>query len=193
MFDVKAFIADLHEYIARALSPLSNRMDELERLVAERPKGEPGVAGVGLAGAVIDRHGALVVTLSNGEAVNLGPVVGRDGFDLSDFSARYDGERGLTLTFESGDIKRECALHLPVVIHRGFWREETKARAGDAWTSGGSLWIARADTNTKPCFENREHWTLAARGGRDGQPGAPGRDYAPPPAVKLKNGKAANA
>ena len=42
-------------------------------------KGEPGKDGVGLAGALIDRDGNLVVTLANGEAKNLGQVVGKDG------------------------------------------------------------------------------------------------------------------
>ena len=42
-------------------------------------KGEKGDTGVGVAGAVIDREGNLVLTLSDGKAVNLGAVVGKDG------------------------------------------------------------------------------------------------------------------
>ena len=125
---------------------------------------------MGLAGALINRDGELVLTLSDGSTHKLGQVVGRDGFSLTDFSAVYDGERGLTLSFQSGDVKRDAVLHLPTVIHRGFWRDGTRARAGDAWTCDGSLWIARTDTATKPCYEQREHWTLACRKGRDAEP-----------------------
>jgi len=193
MFDVKAFVSDLQDYIAGALSPLSRRIEALELALAARPeRGPPGEPGVGVAGAIINRHGHLVVTLSNGTAQDLGPVVGRDGFELENFSATYDGERGLTLTFQRGEVRREFVLHLPVVIHRGYWREETQAKAGDSWTHGGSVWIAKRDTQAKPCFEKPDDWTLAVKAGRDGVQGPAGKDYAPPKSVKLKKGSAAH-
>ena len=40
--------------------------------------GRPGLDGVGLAGAMIDRDGNLVITLTNGEMKTLGVVVGKD-------------------------------------------------------------------------------------------------------------------
>jgi hypothetical protein len=43
--------------------------------------GADGKDGVGLAGALIDRDGSLVVTLTNGEVKSLGSVVGKDGAD----------------------------------------------------------------------------------------------------------------
>ena len=144
---------------------------------------------MGVAGAMINRDGDLVLTLSDGTAHKLGPVVGRDGFSLTDFAAVYDGERGLTLTFESGDIKRECALHLPTVIHRGFWRDGTHARAGDAWTCDGSLWIAKTETGKKPCYENREEWTLACRKGRDAAEPATVKEAPGPKTLHLKKGR----
>lgn len=63
--------------------------------------------GVGVAGATIDRDGNLVLTLTNGEAKNLGRVVGTDGKDgsngkdgagLAGASINRDGELVLTLT-----------------------------------------------------------------------------------------------
>jgi hypothetical protein len=151
------------------------------------PAGVPGVKGdpgFGLAGAFIDQTGQLCLTLSNGELRSVGLVVGADGFDLSDFSATYDGERGVTLKFESGKMKREFTFHLPVVIHRGFWQAGRKAKAGDAWTADGSLWIAKYDTDLKPCYANRNAWTMAARRGRDAN--TPAReDDAPAAPVKL--------
>ncbi|WP_368517476.1 hypothetical protein [Rhizobium sp.] len=55
--------------------------DAVARAVASIPvpkDGQHGRDGVGLAGAVIDRDGNLVVTLTNGEMKNLGAVVGKD-------------------------------------------------------------------------------------------------------------------
>jgi len=146
---------------------------------AQGERGEPGVAGTqgerglpgfGLAGAFINKSGHLILTLSNGEAKDVGPVVGENGMDglgVDNFSAEYDGERGMVLKFQGGGIVREIPLHFPIPIHRGFWRDGTKSKAGDMWTADGSLWIARCDTDRKPSYDNREHWTMAARKGRD--------------------------
>lgn len=152
--------------------------------------GEKGERGVGLAGAVIDRDGALVVTLSNGETKALGVIVGndgapgRDGFGFDDLSASYDGERGMTLTFTKGERVKEFHLHLPVVIDRGYWREGTQAKAGDAMTHDGTLWIAVRDTQAKPARES-EDWRIGARKGRDGLQGPPGKDFKPAEPVRL--------
>jgi hypothetical protein len=152
--------------------------------------GEKGEVGFGLASAMIDRTGHLVLTLSNGEAKDVGIVVGddgqdgTDGFDLEDFSAEYDGERGLLLRFDDGHRQREFDLHLPVMIHRGFWSEGRQAEAGDAWTYAGSLWIAKRQTSVTPAYDRREDWQLAARKGKDGEPGPPGPPEKPK-SVKL--------
>jgi len=179
MLNVEAFVADLHDYLRQAIAPLTKRIADLEGELGKQngepgPKGDQGEPGFGVAGAMIDRAGHLVLTLSNGEAKDVGPVVGADGFGLEDFSAVYDGERGLTLTFQRGNVRRDCTLHLPVVIHRGFWSEGRQAKAGDAWHHAGSLWIAKRDTTVTPAYDKRDDWQLAARKGRDGEPGPPG-------------------
>jgi hypothetical protein len=152
------------------------------------PKGEQGERGFGVAGAFINQCGHLVLTLGNGEAKDVGPVVGadgRDGFSLEDFSADYDGERGLVLRFADENLKAEHSLHLPITIHRGFWAAGTKAKQGDAWTCDGSLWIAKRDNDTKPSYQNKDDWIMAARKGRDGEQGPPGRDHVTPQPVAL--------
>lgn len=58
------------------LAPLV--VSEVEKAVSKIPVPKDGV---GVAGALIDRSGELVVTLSDGSAKALGPVVGRDGRD----------------------------------------------------------------------------------------------------------------
>jgi hypothetical protein len=140
--------------------------------------GEPGKDGVGLAGAIIDRAGELVVTLTNGETRNLGPVVGKDGepgkpgadgFGFDDLEASYDGEKTVTLTFTKGERVKEFAFTLPVVIDRGIYAEGKEYKAGDGATWAGSFWIAQKDTSSKP--GDGGDWRLAVKKGRDGRDG----------------------
>lgn len=153
-------------------------------------QGETGADGVGLAGAVINRAGELVVTKTNGEAITLGTVVGKDGdkgadgkngADFTNVEIDYDGERSLIIRGAGGEIVK----HLPIPIDRGYWREGMKSEKGDVVTQEGSAWIAIKDTSAKPCRENAEDWRMLARKGRDGGPGPAGKDFKPPEPVKL--------
>lgn len=156
-------------------------------------KGEPGADGVGLAGAMIDRDGNLIVTKTNGEAIALGCVVGKDGtagkdgadgFGFDDMDVEYDGERTFTIKLQRGSVVKTKSFHVPTVIDRGYWREGTKAEAGDAMTHDGTLWIATKATSAKPCRES-DDWRIGARRGRDGLQGPPGKAYEPPQPIKL--------
>lgn len=153
-------------------------------------KGADGADGVGLAGAVINRDNELVITKTNGEAVTLGVVIGRDGkdgekgqngADFTNVEFDYDGERGLVIRGAAGEIVKR----LPIPIDRGYWREGMKAEKSDVLTHDGSVWIALKDTSSKPCRENSEDWRLMVRKGRDGLQGNPGKDYKPAEPVKL--------
>lgn len=55
---------------------------EVDRVAATLPKAKDGVDGVSVVGTLIDRAGHLVLTLSNGHAVDVGQVVGADGHDV---------------------------------------------------------------------------------------------------------------
>lgn len=162
----------------------------------ESIKGEPGADGVGLASAMIDRGGQLVVTKTNGESITLGAVVGKDGdpgkdgadgLGFDDADVIYDGERGFTIKWQQGERVKEKTFHVPTVIDRGYWREGTQAKTGDAMTHDGTLWIALRDTKAKPMRES-EDWRIGARKGRDGIQGPAGKAYQPPEPVKLGNG-----
>lgn len=140
--------------------------------------GRDGKDGVGLAGAIIDRAGELIVTMTNGETRNLGPVVGRngepgkdgaDGFGFDDLEATYDGEKTVTLKFTKGERVKEFSFTMPVVIDRGIFCEGNTYAAGDGVTWGGSFWIAQKDTATKP--GEGGDWRLAVKKGRDGRDG----------------------
>lgn len=153
-----------------------------KHLAANPP--QAGADGVGLAGAMIDRAGELVITTTKGEAVKLGKVVGEDGQDGISFetaAGEYDAERGFVIRLGAGDRRTE--LVLPYMVHRGFWREGLGTKAGQSITHDGALWIAKRDNASKPCLENEQDWALAARKGRDGKDGKSVRVPAEP--VKL--------
>lgn len=151
---------------------------EVEKRVKELPvpkDGEPGKDGVGLAGAIIDRAGELVVTLTNGETRNLGPVVGkdgdpgkdgRDGFGFEDIDL-LDTDEGVILRFmRSGDVKD---FRLPIIVDRGVYKEGQTYRPGDGVTWGGSYWICQEETTDKP--DSGKGFRLAVKKGRDGRDG----------------------
>jgi hypothetical protein len=144
--------------------------EAVDAAVAALPAPEKGV---GLAGAFIDRSGELVVTLSNGEAVKLGPVVGKDGepgadaVGFDDLDVAYDGEKTVTLKFTRGEIVKEFPIVMPVVIDRGVFKDGTEYKAGDAVTWAGSVWIAQKDTGAKP--DAGDEWRLSVKRGRDGK------------------------
>lgn len=147
-------------------------------------KGADGKDGLGLAGAMIDRDGNLQITMTNGEVKNLGLVVGKDG------SNGTDGKDGLSLDSfdmeylaESHEIsiKAVCQGRMKEIRYSaggirpaGYWREGTKAKAGEAWVHDGSLWVAMKDCASKPAT-NDDGWIIAARKGRDGERGASGK------------------
>jgi hypothetical protein len=150
-------------------------------------KGDPGADGVGIAGAMIDRDGCLIVTTTRGAPINLGAVVGKngepgkDGADFSDASIEYDGLRTLTIRGRGGEITKR----MPIPMDAGYWREGMACEKADIVTHAGNAWIALADTKLKPCLEHKDAWRLFARKGRDGTDGTNGRNLGPAPPVKL--------
>lgn len=153
-----------------------------KHLAANPP--QAGADGVGLAGAMIDRAGELVITTTKGEAVRLGRVVGEDGKDGQDgisfetAAGEYDAARGFVITLGAGERRTE--LVLPYMVHRGFHRDGLGMKAGQSVTHDGALWIAKRDNASRPCLENTDDWILAARKGRDGKDGKSVRIQAVP-------------
>lgn len=156
-------------------------------------KGMDGADGVGLAGAVIDRTGALVITTTKGEAIPLGVVVGRDGapgkdgrdgLDLRHFKAEQVDERNVTLTLSDGERTERAHLTFPVVIDRGVYSEAGRPggglyEKGDGVTYGGSYWIAQVDGPEGAPGLSKD-WRLAVKKGRDGKDGRNGIDKTAP-------------
>jgi hypothetical protein len=159
---------------------------EVEKRVSGLPlakdgkDGIDGKDGVGLAGALIDRDGALVVTLTNGATKNLGPVVGkdgddgkpgRDGFNLENFDAKVmDDGRTVLLSFIGKDLDYSVELGFPVMIYRGVFTEGSYSK-GDTVTWGGCLWHCDAEKTERKPGDGSKDWTLCAKKGRDGKDG----------------------
>ena len=160
---------------------------EVERAVAALPAPKDGL---GVAGAMIDRDGALQITLTNGEVKSLGLVVGKDGEDgkdglsLDGFELEYLPEsHEIAIKATAAGRVKELRYSAGGIRPAGYWREGTKAVAGEAWVHDGSLWIATKGNASKPA--TGDDWIIAARKGRDGERGAKGIDGSPPPPIKL--------
>lgn len=174
-------------------------VNEVDKRMQEVPlprDGLDGRDGIGVAGALIDRDGNLVLTLSDGGVQQLGVVTGRDGSDgkdgapgeaglgFDDLDITHDGGRTFTFRMVRGEQVKEFAFTVPVVIDRGVFKEGATYQAGDGVTWGGSYWIAQADTGDRP--GTSDAFRLTVKKGRDGKDG---RDLGPPPPsppVKLK-------
>ncbi|APZ53133.1 hypothetical protein [Salipiger abyssi] len=165
------------EHLASIPAPKDGRdgIDGKDGAPGERgEKGEPGADGVGMAGALIDRNGELHLTMTDGKALALGAVVGKDGapgrdgadglgFEDLEFIA---DEQGRPLAkFQRGDVVK--TFRLPCIIDRGPYKAAGSYQKGDAVSFGGSLWIAQGDTAERP--ESGAGWRLAVKKGRDGR------------------------
>ncbi|MCG7508876.1 hypothetical protein [Mesorhizobium retamae] len=142
--------------------------------VRELPTAKDGRDGVGVAGAVIDRTGNLILTLSDGTTRDLGPVVGkdgvagRDGLGFEDMSEELaDDGRTIIRRYSRGDQVKEFRHQVSVVLDRGVYKEGHDYEPGDGVTWGGSFWIAQQRTTEKP--DGGEGWRLAVKRGRDGK------------------------
>jgi len=161
---------------------------------ADGAAGEDGRDGIGLTGAIIDRSGRLVLTLSDGSLRELGEIVGRDGKDadmevLADIIVRevqkmptprdgvdglgfdemdvlHDGERTVTFRLSRGDMVKDFPMVIPAIIDRGVWEKRRYAK-GDGVTWDGSFFIAQVETEGQPLVS--KDWRQAVKAGRPGR------------------------
>lgn len=164
----------------RPVDGRSLSLDEVRPLIVEEvARIPPARDGIGVAGALIDRDGILVLTLTNGEPHKLGLVIGKDGAAGKDGKDGADGlgfddlaveelESAFVVRFSRGDKVKEFTLAKPTLAdwYRGVWREGTYKR-GDWVTWGGSMFLAIAATDSKPATS--EDWRLVVKHGQDGR------------------------
>jgi hypothetical protein len=101
---------------------------------------------------------------------------------LADIDIDDSVERCLSIRLvKSSGVTIEKTLHVPMVIDRGVYREDSEYKKGDGTTWGGSFWIAQKDTKDKP-DAGTGAWRLAIKRGRDGKDG---KDFSPPAPIKV--------
>ena len=204
-FDPAAVMPAIEELIARKVAELpkprdgidgkSVAIEEVEQVVAELVEravqdmpapidGRDGKDGVGAAGAIIDRDGQLIITLTDGSTCALGRVVGhdgtpgpagKDGVDLSLSNLEFEeiGERGFRIKFVNGETVKSFDKVFPVPIDRGPFSEGREYERGDEVTFGGQTFIATRDSPVGKPGEVSD-WRLRSRKGRDGRDGKDG-------------------
>ena len=154
--------------------------------------GRDGKDGVGLSGAVIDRDGSLVVTLTDGSTKALGVVVGekgqpgrdgqsgkdgQDGLGFDDIEVDFDGERTFRINAIRGERRKDLGTFtVPVPIWRGTWEDGKTYQAHDEVTWGGGVWQAVIETKAKPGLADAESraWLLKVKRGATGAAGPMG-------------------
>jgi len=149
--------------------------------------GVDGKDGVGLAGALIDRDGALTVTLTDGTALAIGVVVGakgdpgrdgidgRDGLGFDDLSFEYDDRGRLYAVYARGDVSKRARI--PGLYFQEVYKAGTSYLPGDVIQWGGDMWVARAEGELLTPGTGAvaaQQWRMAVRRGREGKPGAKG-------------------
>lgn len=135
--------------------------------------GEPGKDGLGLANALIDRDGALVLTMTDGTSKSLGRVVGIDGadalpFTLDAFDIEPIDERSIRMKFTHGGEAHCFDLEFPLPIYRGVFAEGADYARGDITTWAGSAWHCDEPKGLKPGGPD-SGWRLMVKAGRPGK------------------------
>lgn len=187
----------------------------IEERVAAEVKALPAPKdGVGLAGAIIDRQGDLIVTFTDGRTKELGRVVGKDvdqaavteaiqaefaklpvpkdgqdGVGFDDMTVEMVDEKTVALIFTKGDVIKETRFPIAVPIHRGFWSGDKEYLPGDSVSYQGHLFFAKEITKVRPdpdAAGDAGPWQLSVKRGRDGKVVDSSAPKPPPPRVKLK-------
>jgi integrin beta 3 len=151
--------------------------------------GAAGRDGVGLAGALLNHKGELVLTLSDGTIRELGLVVGRDGAKGADGADGKDGADGLGFDdlqddledggrvivrrYSRGEQVKEFRHRTALTIYRNVWKDGTAYERGDVVSYGGSTWHANEQTTARPggTAAAARAWTLMVKEGRQGKDG----------------------
>ena len=189
--DPLALGAALAEQIKAAVEPLLSRIAALEAREPQRGEkgergeagrdGEKGADGLSITGAFVQKDGHLILVQSDGATKDMGEIVGRDGADGQNGRDGKDGESLAIIArdydadaheiveryISGGEVK---TLRYPAggIVHKGYWGEGKSARAGDAYTHNGCLWIAQRSTDAEPTPASAD-WCIGARKGRDGK------------------------
>ena len=131
---------------------------------AQGARGEKGERGEGVKDAIIDNAGNLILTFTDGATKSLGRVVGES---FSDFAFEYlPDTHEIALRATCAGVTKSLRYPAGGIRALGYWRDGKSAKAGEAVSLGGCLYIARVDTKAKPSYDHPD-WFLAVQRGRD--------------------------
>ena len=156
-------------------------MSKVEMIIDSKIKSIPvpkdGKDGIGMAGAMIDRDGNLMITTTSGETKNLGLVVGSNGkdgddgvsfesFDIEYLEDTHEVRIKATAAGKSKEIRYDAGGIR--VGKTGYWRDGVSAKACEVYSCDGNAYVAKKNTKSKPT-PTSEDWVLIARKGRDAE------------------------
>ena len=126
--------------------------------------GKDGAAGDSVKDAAIDIEGNLVLTFTDGRMKTLGKVVGKsfENFDIEYIPHTHE----IVMRATCAGVQKTVTYPAGGIRPKGYWREGKHAKAGDAVSLGGHLYIARKDTTEKPSYTATD-WFLAVQRGQD--------------------------
>jgi len=108
-----------------------------------------------------------VFTLTNGSIVKLARVDGRDGEPGKDGAPGQDVPSEFVRAAIKDEVQRQVTAPL-ADAYKGVWKPSAY-KHGDVVTWGGSIWLAKRDTDDRP--ESSDAWSLIVKRGRDGKDG----------------------
>lgn len=90
----------------------------------------------------------------------------KDAIEIKEFDIQLEDDMR-TVTVSLGDVSK--SITIPTIIDRGVFKSGENYDSGDAVTYGGSLWIAKSNTNGDNVPTDSDCWRLAVKRGRDGK------------------------
>ena len=91
---------------------------------------------------------------------------GADGWSPDHFEFKMEPDGTGHFAMKRGDEEKTFPFHLPVLVDRGVYKQDSSYLAGHAVTWGGDVWICQVD-NPGPPGKDFAGWRLAVRKGRD--------------------------
>jgi hypothetical protein len=175
-------VADLEPVITR-------EVQQAVKAIPPATNGQDGKDGIGVLGALLDRQGHLVLTLSDGTTRDVGLVMGKDvdhsdvervireevakiptprdgidgkdGLGFDDFALAYDPTSGYRLRLAQGERVKEFPVSIP--HDAGVYQKSVSYVPGSCVTWANSYWIATAQTDDVP-GNGATAWRMVARG-----------------------------
>lgn len=176
----------MKEYVTEAVKDFQNRLAALEtRAPKDGKDGTPGAPGRDGANG---RNGEDGKPGPAGERGAEGPVgkPGRDGVNVDFWAAEitrtYDPDtRLVTDRYVQGEKAKEVQWkYIGAMHHRGVYQAGKEYELGDVTTWGGSLWLAKRATTSKPeeFGAGGRDWQLVVKRGSEGKKGEKGDEGA---------------